>query len=189
MVAVFHELQTEILKQSRLAQSIFWAREVEGLLRGALHEHLRTFAGSRHASPLFSTRLTMRSEFRFSKAIPALMTIILAAVVMAIEKATAIQNSIPPSSPHVGPIQPAHFTFLPTLVLILALAGVGASWAGRYFLLCTVQDCIESQTLTLRGKWAPGVDCRREGIDTDCSMDADDGCSDTRVDARGLLFL
>jgi hypothetical protein len=131
MVAVFHELQTEILKQSRLAQSVFWAREVEGLLRGALHEHLRTFAGSRDPSPLFSRRLNMRSEFRFSKATPTLMTIILGAVVMAIEKATAIQNSIPPSSQHVGPIQPAHFTFLPTLLLILSFGCVGGvlGWA------------------------------------------------------------
>ena len=73
----------------------------------------------------------MRSEFRFPKATVTLMTIILAAVVMAIEKATAIQNSVPPSSQHVGPIQPAHFTFLPTLLLILSFGCISGllGWA------------------------------------------------------------
>ena len=62
----------------------------------------------------------MRSEFRFPKVTAVLMTIILAGVVVAIEKARAIQASVPDIGPRVGPIQPAHFTFLPTIALIFA---------------------------------------------------------------------
>src|SRR5258705_13585227 len=128
MMTVFREIQSETAKQGTLARGLFWVREVQGLLTGAVREHLRT---TRYPSPIFSRRLSMRSESRFPKATVTLMTIILAAVVMAIEKATAIQNSVPPSSPHVGPIQPAHFTFLPTLLLILScpcLVGI-LGWA------------------------------------------------------------
>ena len=122
MTTVFREVQSEATKQGLVAQALFWVREVHGLLAGALRAHLRTIADIHYPSPIFSRRLSMRSEFRFPKATVTLMTIILAAVVMAIEKATAIENSIAPSSPHVGPIQPAHFTFLPTLLLILSFA-------------------------------------------------------------------
>ena len=68
----------------------------------------------------------MGSEFRFPKITVTLMTIILAGVVLAIEKATAIQASVPYSYQHVGPIQPAHFTFLPTMLAIMG----GACLAG-----------------------------------------------------------
>ena len=68
----------------------------------------------------------MRSEFRFPKVTVTLMTIILAGVVLAIEKATAIHASVPDSYQHVGPIQPAHFTFLPTMLVIMG----GACLAG-----------------------------------------------------------
>jgi hypothetical protein len=125
MIDVFREVQDEAAKQGVPARALLWLREVQGLLAGALGEHLRNIAGSPRSSPIFSRRLSMRSEFRFPKATATLMTIILAAVVMAIEKATAIQNSVPPSSPRVGPIQPAHFTLLPTLLLILSFACLG----------------------------------------------------------------
>ena len=68
----------------------------------------------------------MRSEFRFPKATVMLMAIILGAVTVAIDKARAIQASIPYANPHVGPIQPLQFTVLPSLLLIL----VGACIAG-----------------------------------------------------------
>ncbi len=125
MLAVLREIHAETTEKGTLARSVFWVREVQGLLGGALQEHFRTITGSYRSQPLFPRRFTMRSEFRFPRATATLMTIILGAVVMAIEKATAIENSIPPFSPHVGPIQPAHFTFLPTLLLILFFACVG----------------------------------------------------------------
>src|SRR6266576_6555723 len=98
MITVFREVQTETARRGMLARVLFWLRELQGLLAGALCEHLRTITGSHYPSPIFSRRLSMRSEFRFPKATVTLMTIILAAVVMAIEKATAIQDSILPSS-------------------------------------------------------------------------------------------
>jgi hypothetical protein len=136
MMTVFREVRSETAKLGTLARGSFWVREVQGLLTGAVQEHLRTIIGSHYPSPIFSRRLSMRSEFRFPRATVTLMTIILAAVVMAIEKATAIQNSVPPSSPHVGPIQPAHFTFLPTLLLILSLACLSGllGWAVLFVL-------------------------------------------------------
>jgi len=131
MMAVFVELETETWKKGALARGLFCAREVKGLLGGALLEHVRTIAGAHRPSPFFSRRLTVRTEFRFPKATATLMTIILAAIVMAIEKAKAIQASIPYSNPHVGPIQPAQFTLLPTLLLIMAFACMsgGIGWA------------------------------------------------------------
>ena len=63
----------------------------------------------------------MHSEFRFPKATAFLMTVILAGTVLAIEKATAIRASVRDViPPHVGPIQPEHFTFMPTIALMLA---------------------------------------------------------------------
>ena len=68
----------------------------------------------------------MRSEFRFPKSTVTLMTLILAAVVMTIEKAKAISASVPHGNPPVGPIQPEHFATVSTLLVLLggmAVAG------------------------------------------------------------------
>lgn len=64
----------------------------------------------------------MRSEYRFPKATPILMTIILIAIIVAIEKAKAISASLPPSSTPIPPIQPEHFSTVTTFLTILALA-------------------------------------------------------------------
>ena len=64
----------------------------------------------------------MRSEFRFPKSTVTLMGIILIAIMVAIEKAKAIQQSIPPSHTDVGPIQPAYVAIVPTF--LIALAGI-----------------------------------------------------------------
>jgi len=73
----------------------------------------------------------MHSEFRFPKSTAALMIVILAAVVMAIEKATAIARSQwPTSNTPLGPIHPTGFTFLPTMAVIFAIAACAgtAGW-------------------------------------------------------------
>src|SRR5215475_4523597 len=121
MITVFLDLEADTRQRQKgiLRTSGFWMREVQGLLGGALQEHVRSLLGSSYTPVIFPRRPIMRSEFRFPKATATLMTIILAAVVIAIEKATAIVNSVPHGGPHVGPIQPAHFTLLPTLLLIL----------------------------------------------------------------------
>ena len=69
----------------------------------------------------------MRSEFRFPKATGWLMLIILAAVVMAIDKAKAISASVPETHPYVGPIRPAQFTVISTFALVFVAGCVVAA--------------------------------------------------------------
>ena len=73
----------------------------------------------------------MRSEFRFPRATVTLMVILLAGVIMAIDKARAIQASVPYSHPQIGPIHPVHLAALSSLLLILVAAGIAGSigWA------------------------------------------------------------
>src|SRR5882762_5258033 len=119
--AVFYEARTEIEKKGVVTRGLFLLREIRGLLRGALGEHVRSVAGS-HSWMLFPTRrFTMHTEFRFPKATPVLMTLILAGTVLAIEKAQAISASLPHVNPPIGPIQPEHLTFLPPVLLMLAV--------------------------------------------------------------------
>ena len=73
----------------------------------------------------------MHSEFRFPKATVTLMTIILVAILVAIDRAKAIQASIPYANAQVGPIKAAEFAALPTLLIALlgaCVAGV-VGWA------------------------------------------------------------
>ena len=70
----------------------------------------------------------MRSDYRFPKATVTLMLVILAGVIMAIDKARAIQASVPYSRPVIGPIQPEHLVALPSLLLILIIAGIAGAF-------------------------------------------------------------
>jgi hypothetical protein len=123
MMAVLSELQAEINGKGPLPRAFRFAREAGGLLLGAVQQHLLNIRGSRNAPAFSPRRLNMRSEFRFPKAMGTLMTLILVAVVIAIDKARAIQASVPRVNPHVGPIQPA-VTLLPSFFLILVIACV-----------------------------------------------------------------
>ena len=62
----------------------------------------------------------MRDGFRFPKATAVLMTLILAGIVVAIQKGEAIQASLPASNPPVGPIQP-HSEMLSSIVSFLLI--------------------------------------------------------------------
>lgn len=131
MTAVFCAARAEIEKKGVVTRGRFWSREIRGLVRGALDEHVRSLAGSHSWVLLPKRRFTMHSEFRFPKATAVLMTLILAGTVLAIEKAQAISASLPHVNPPVGPIQPEHLTFLQPFVLMLAIAyATGlAGWA------------------------------------------------------------
>jgi hypothetical protein len=124
MMLVLSEVQKEIGQHTAMERIVYQGREAAGLLCGALHEHLRMTTGSYGMFP--SRRITMRSEFRFPKAAVALMTLILIAVLMAIDKAKSIQASVPYANPQVGPIRSEEFTMVPTLLVVL----VGACIAG-----------------------------------------------------------
>jgi hypothetical protein len=136
MSEVLRERQNEIGKRGALARWISNGREIAGLLRGAAQEQVRAATGLYSWEEFPIRRIRMRTEFRFPKATPVLMTVILVAVLMAIEKARAIQLSVPPSHQQVGPIQSANFTVVPTFGLLLVLGCVvGAiAWAVAYAL-------------------------------------------------------
>jgi hypothetical protein len=132
MASVFRELQSETRRKGLLPRGTFLLREFTGLLHGAIEEHSRAIAGSNLLFPSSSKRFTMRSEFRFPKATPVLMTIILAGVILTIEKATAIRESLPLAYPQqLPPIQPGHRTFFPAMAVIFLLAYAAAviGWA------------------------------------------------------------
>lgn len=131
MVGVFREVLGERLNKGLLPQGKLLLREFAGLLSGALQEHSRAITGS-NLFPSSSRRFTMRSEFRFPKATPILMIIILAGVILTIEKATAIEESLPLAYPErLPPIQPEHFTFFPAMAVIFlsAYAAAVIGWA------------------------------------------------------------
>jgi hypothetical protein len=134
MREVLRERREEIAKRGAMARWMRNGREIAGLLRGAAEEHARAATGLYSWEEIPVRRRGMRKEFRFPKATPVLMTLILVAVLMAIEKARAIQLSVPPSHQDVGPIQSANFTVVPTFALWLVLGGVvGAiAWAAVY---------------------------------------------------------
>lgn len=129
MAGVFTELKKEVQSETRrkglMPRAIFLLREFAGLLHGALQEHLQGITGSHLLFP--ARRFTMRSEFRFPKATPILMAIILAGVILTIEKATAIEESLPHAYPQqLPPIQPEHFTFFPAMAVIFLSAYAAA---------------------------------------------------------------
>jgi hypothetical protein len=134
MMTVFHEMQAEVVKRRFNARAVLYVREAGGLLLGALREHAQRMvhpdSGLKLPSMPSARRIAMRSQFRFPKATVPLMMVILVGVVMAIDKARAIQASIPYANPRVGPIQPTQLTVLPSLVLLLAAACVagGVGW-------------------------------------------------------------
>ena len=136
MAAVFRDVQAETQKKGIVEHGLFCAREVAGLVCGALQERFRSIAGrsptALFPSALFPSRgFITRSEFRFPKVTAFLMVVILAGVVIAIDKAEAIQVSLPHTNSPVGPIQPAQFVFFPIIALMFAVVyGVGiVGWA------------------------------------------------------------
>lgn len=118
MIAVFREVDADARKKGSIVTGKLYLREIVGLFRGAIAEHARRILGSNIPLPLSSRRLTMRPGFRFPKATAFLMTVILAGVVLAIQKANAIRASVRDVNPPVVTIQPTHQTFLPTFALM-----------------------------------------------------------------------
>jgi hypothetical protein len=122
MLGVIHERQAASRNKGVPARGVLYAREIGGLLRGAVEEQFRARRSFSPWGVIPVRRMSMRTEFRFPKATAVLMTVILAAVVMAIEKARAIQFSVPEAHPQVGPIRSADFTVVPSFALLLVIA-------------------------------------------------------------------
>jgi hypothetical protein len=127
MIAVFRDVDADARQRGIVLTAKLYLREITGLFRGAIAEHARRILGSHVPFPLLSRRFTVRSEFRFPKSTAFLMIVILAGVVLAIQRADAIRASVPDLNPPVVTIQPTHLTFLPTMALMfLAVYIAGA---------------------------------------------------------------
>jgi hypothetical protein len=125
MVVVFCELRDEAQSKKLAPRTAFYFREAGGAVAGALKEHWRCLMGDQ-ARLLFPTvsnrrRIAMRNEFRFPKATALLMAIILAGVLVAIQKGESIEASLPDVSPPIGPIHPVHSTLMSGAILLWLL--------------------------------------------------------------------
>lgn len=120
MVDVFAEAQAANGNKGAIAQGAFYAREIAGLLKGAVREHSRVVLGAHAGLSLYTRRFTMRDGFRFPKTTAVLMTIILGGLMLAIKRGEDIANSLPHVNPQIGPIQPMHSGLLPPIALMVA---------------------------------------------------------------------
>jgi hypothetical protein len=103
----------------------FYSREFSGLVCGAAQSHLRQLLGFHDWLPL--RRWNMRPEFRFPRSTVFLMCVILAGVVLAIDKAKDIvrmKDGLPPVTMTVW--DPMLWSVLFALLLVIAM--VAAVW-------------------------------------------------------------
>jgi hypothetical protein len=82
------------------ARAQFFVRELAGLLKGAVQERWRAAPSFESINPLPPRRFTMRSGFRFPKSTAALMAVILAGVLLTMEKARSIVRSTSGGAPN-----------------------------------------------------------------------------------------
>lgn len=136
MLAVLCDREAEARERGFAGRWMIFSREIGGLFWGALREQVRTVAGFRSLRILPIWRLNMKPEFRFPRATAVLMPVILAAVVMTIEKAKAIQAAASNATPPVVPIPAEQFTLLPAIgwLLVMGCAAGAVGW-GIFFVL------------------------------------------------------
>jgi hypothetical protein len=119
MTGVILESQQSLSNKGFAERLHFCVRETAGLLCGAGREHLRLLLGSQGWAPI--RRFDMRPEFRFPRSTVFLMTLVLAGVVLAIEKATKIELSYGGTLGTVWPALPVFFVFMLFTMSALAL--------------------------------------------------------------------
>src|SRR5215467_113846 len=86
MAHVFSQAQDAASGQNVWRRAVFWIRELFGVLVGAFLARCRNF----HWTPF--RRFEMRSEFRFSRVTIAVMTALLAFVILAIDQIRIIST-------------------------------------------------------------------------------------------------
>ena len=134
MVSVFRDAHTDASAGTLRDRISFRVREASGLLAGAVREHVRIINGS---DQLISfRRFTMRPEFRFPRSTVALMLIIFAGVILAMEKANTVQVAYAAGADSIWPSTPWFFG----LVLLLACASAVAVWGLLFALKRTGAD-------------------------------------------------
>lgn len=115
MTAVFLDAQRSLDARPFDARVTFCAREFTGLVAGAIRQHLEIFIGSPE-----SRRFDMRPEFRFPRSAITLMLIILAGVILTIEKCAEVTMQ------YSGPVITMWSTFWSFVVLAFLLVCVAA---------------------------------------------------------------
>jgi hypothetical protein len=123
MAWVILESQQSLNNRPLAERMSFNARETAGLLCGAAREHLRLLVGSDKWIPF--RRFDMRPEFRFPRSTVFLMTVVLAGVLLAIEKATQVEVKYGTTLGTVWPALPVFFLSV-TLILCALAATVWA---------------------------------------------------------------
>jgi hypothetical protein len=118
MVVVFSEAKQALPNKPVCQRVSFCARELTGLLCGALREQLYALLGLHGWNPF--RRFDMRPEFRFPRSTVFLMTLVLAGVVLAIEKATNIELKYGGTLGTVWPALPMFFLFMLLTMSVLA---------------------------------------------------------------------
>jgi hypothetical protein len=118
MCSVFAEVRSDA--RTRLAVKIsFYAREIGGLLFGALREHQRSAIGP---SFLFR-RFNMQPQFRFPRSTVLLMVVIFTGVLLTIAKATTVELAYGET---LGSVWPSLISILICMVVIMfAAAAIG----------------------------------------------------------------
>jgi hypothetical protein len=126
MIAVFRDADADVHEKGRFATVKFCLREIGGLFRGALAEHARSIFGGCVPFPLSSRRFDMRPEFRFPRSTVFLMSIIFAGVILAMEKADAIQVKYAAGADSIWPSLPwfLGLTLLFTCATVMVIWGI-----------------------------------------------------------------
>jgi len=118
MMSVLAEVRDQNANRKIIARIRILLRESAGLVTGALRERFSAFIEMQ--AELSIGRFTMRNGFRFPKSTIIFMALILAGLVMAIQRGEQIAAS-PHVNQQIGPIQAVHSTLLPPIVLFLAV--------------------------------------------------------------------
>lgn len=125
MTCVFAQARAD-LDRGLLRRVSFYAHEFSGLVFGAARSHFRQVFGFQDWVPF--RRWHMRPGFRFPRSTVFLMCVILAGVVLAIEKAETIvqvKSGLPPGVPTFWAVMG-----WPTLLaLLVVVAGVVLVWS------------------------------------------------------------
>lgn len=99
MLDVVRAGATEVGGQPWLNRMRFHARELAGLLAGAVDERVRFKPNSYFKLPVVWRRIAMRSSFRFPKSVAPMMMLVFAVVLFTIARAAS--TAVMVSSPHV----------------------------------------------------------------------------------------
>jgi hypothetical protein len=129
MGCVFRRAELDIRADALPSRAQFFARELSGLLAGAVREYLRSLWEFDDWIPFRS--LNMRAGFRFPRSTVFLMSVILAGVGLAIEKAKAVQLKYGAASGMSGLGAISSLALMIAVVCVAVAAGWGILFAMR----------------------------------------------------------